>query len=79
VCGVLIYEVLGAAETLGKFKITGVGNNQTGNPMVSLGRISVEMYVGPMFPKEGKVKHSLGQGVPPLVLPGFYAIKTDST
>ena len=70
---------LGASETLEGFKITRVGNNQTGNLMVSPGRLSVAMYGGPMFPKEGKLKGSSGQGVPPLVLPGFYAIKTDST
>jgi hypothetical protein len=77
--GVLTSEALGAAEALGRFEITGVGNNQTGNPMVSPGRLSVAMYGGPMFPKEGKVKGSLGQGVPPLVLPGVDAINTDST
>jgi hypothetical protein len=53
--GVLTSKVLGAVETLGGFEITGVGNNQTGNPMVSPGRLSVAMYGGPKFPKEGKV------------------------
>jgi hypothetical protein len=77
--GVLTYEVLGVAEALGAFEITRVGNNQTSNPMVSPGRLSVEMYGGPKFPKEGKVKGSLGQGVPPLVLPGIDAINTNST
>ena len=37
--GVLTSKVLGEAETLGGFGITGVGNNQTGNPMVSPGRL----------------------------------------
>ena len=69
-------KVLGAVETLGGFDITRVGSNQTSNPMVSPGRLSVAMYGGPMFPKEGKVKGSSGQGVPPLVLPGFDAINT---
>ena len=72
--GVLTYKVLGAVEELGKFKITGVGNNQTSNPMVSPGRLSVAMYEGPMFPKEGKMKGSPGKGVPPLVLPRVDAI-----
>jgi hypothetical protein len=76
--GVLTSKVLGAFEALGRFEITGVGNNQTGNPMVSPGRLSVAMNRGLMFPEEGKVKGSLGQGVPPLVLPGVDAIKTDS-
>jgi hypothetical protein len=53
--GVLTSEELGAIEALGRFEITGVGNNQTGNPMVSPGRLNVAMYGGPMFPKEGKV------------------------
>jgi hypothetical protein len=53
--GVLTSKVLGAVETLGGFEITGVGNNQTGNPMVSPRRLSVAMYGGPKFPKEGKV------------------------
>jgi hypothetical protein len=52
--GVLKSKLLGAVETLGGFEITKVGNNQTGNPMVSLKRLSVEMYRGPKFPKEGK-------------------------
>jgi hypothetical protein len=77
--GVLTYEALGASEALGRFEITGVGNNQTGNPIVSPRRLSVAMHGGPMFPKEGKVKGSLGKGVPPLVLPGVDAIDTDST
>jgi hypothetical protein len=34
-------KVLGAVETLGGFGITGVGNNQTSNPMVSPGRLGV--------------------------------------
>jgi hypothetical protein len=53
--GVLKSKVLGAVETLGRFEITGVGNNQTDNPMVSPGRLSVAMYEGPKFPNEGKV------------------------
>jgi hypothetical protein len=77
--GVLKSEVLGVDEALGGFEITRVGNNQTGNPMVSPGRLSVAMYGGPKFPKEGKVKGSLIQGVPPLVLPGIDAINTKST
>jgi hypothetical protein len=77
--GVLTSEVVGAAETLGIFEITRVGKNQTCNLMVSPGRLSVAIFGGPMFPKEGKVKCSLGQGVPPLVLPGVDAINTDST
>jgi len=77
--GVITFEVLGATEALGIFEITGVGNNQADNLMVSPRRISVAMYKGPMFPKEGKVEGSSGQGVPPLVLPRFDPIKTDST
>jgi hypothetical protein len=76
---VLTSEALGAVEKLGRFDITRVGNNQTDNPMVSLGRLSVAMYEGPVFPKEGKVKGSPGQGVPPLVLPGVDSINTDLT
>jgi hypothetical protein len=53
--GVLTSKLLGATETLGGFRITGVGNNQTGNPIVSPGRLSVETYGGPKFPNEGKV------------------------
>jgi hypothetical protein len=53
--GVLTSKVLGEIETLGGFEITGVGNNQTGNSMVSPGRLNVAMYGGPKFPKEGKV------------------------
>jgi hypothetical protein len=53
--GVLTSKVLGAAKTLGGFRITGVGNNQNGNPMVSHGRLSVATYGGPKFPNEGKV------------------------
>jgi hypothetical protein len=53
--GVLTSKVLGVVEALGGFKITGVGNNQTCNPMVSLGILGVAMYGGPKFPKEGKV------------------------
>jgi hypothetical protein len=79
VCGVLTSKVLGAAEELGRFEIIGVGNNQTDNPMVSLGRLSVEMHGGPMFPKEGRVKCSQRKGVPPLVLLEFDSINTDST
>jgi len=77
--GVLIYKALGAFKELVKFAITTVGNNQTGNPMVSLGRLNVAMHGGPMFPKEGKVKGSLGKGVPLLILPGIDAIDTNST
>jgi hypothetical protein len=75
--GVLTSEVLGVVEAMGGFKITVVGNNQTGNLMVSPGRLNVEMYRGPKFPKEGKVKGSPGQGVPPLVLPRVDAINID--
>ena len=53
--GVLTSEALGAVEALGRFEITGVGNNQTGNPMVSPRRLSVAMYEGPKFPNEGEV------------------------
>ena len=53
--GVLTYEALGAVEELRRFEITRVGYNQTDNLMVSPGRLSVAMYRGPMFPKEGKV------------------------
>jgi hypothetical protein len=53
--GVLTSKVLGATETLGGFGITGVGNNQTSNPIVSPGRLSVATYGGPKFPNEGKV------------------------
>ena len=48
--GVLTYKVLGATETLGGFRITGVENNQTGNPIASPGRLSVATYGGPKFP-----------------------------
>jgi hypothetical protein len=77
--GVLTFEALGAFEALGIFKITGVGNNQTDNPIVSPKRLSVAMHEGPTFPKEGKEKGSLGKGVPPLVLLGVDTIDTDST
>jgi hypothetical protein len=53
--GVPTSKVLGATETLGGFGIEGVGNNQIGNPIVSLGRLSVATYEGPKFPNEGKV------------------------
>ena len=53
--GVLTSKVLGAVETMGGFEITGVGKNQIGNLMVSLGRLGVAIYRGPKFPKEGKV------------------------
>ena len=53
--GVLTYKAIGAFEALERFEITGVGNNQTDNPMVSPGRLSVVMYGGPKFPNEGKV------------------------
>ena len=53
--GVPTSKVLGLVEALGEFKITRVGNNQTGNPMVSPGRLNVEIYGGPKFPNEGKV------------------------
>jgi hypothetical protein len=53
--GVLTSKVLDAAETLGGFEITGVGNNQISNPMAIPGRLSVAMYGGPKFPKKGKV------------------------
>jgi hypothetical protein len=42
--GKLTSKVLGVVETLGGFEITRVGNNQTGNPMVSPGRLSVAIY-----------------------------------
>jgi hypothetical protein len=77
--GVLTFEALGAFKALGRFEITGVGKNQTGNPIVSLGRLSVALQGGSMFPKEGKVKGSPRKGVPPLVLLGVDAINTDST
>ena len=77
--GVLTSKVLGATETLGGFGITGVGNNQTGNLIVSPGRLNVATYGGTKFPNEGKVQGSPEEGVPPLVLPGFDAINTDST
>jgi hypothetical protein len=76
--GLLTFEVLGVVVAMGGFEITVVGNNENGNPMVSPGRISVEMYGGPKFQKERKVKGSSGQGVPPLVFPGVDAINTDS-
>jgi hypothetical protein len=53
--GVLTSKVLGATKTLGGFRITGVGNNQTGNPIVSPGKLSVGAYGGPKFPNKGKV------------------------
>ena len=77
--GVLTSEVLGVAKALGRYEINGVGNNQTNNLMVSPERFSVAMYEGPMFPNEGKGKGSLGKGVPPLVIPRFDSINTDST
>jgi hypothetical protein len=77
--GMLTSEGLGAFEALGKVNIIEVGNNQTGNPMVIPGRLSVKIHRGPMFPKQGKVKGSLGNGVPLLVLLGIGAIDTDST
>jgi hypothetical protein len=77
--GVLTYKSLGAFEALGRCEITRVEKNQTGNPIVSIGRLSVEMHRGPTFPKEGKVKGSLGKGVPTLVLPDVDAINTDLT
>jgi hypothetical protein len=52
---ILTSKLLGAVKTLGGFEITGVGNNQTGNPIVSPGRLSVAIYEGPKFPKEGNV------------------------
>jgi hypothetical protein len=76
---VLTSKVLGATETLGGFRIIGEGNNQTGYPIVSPGRLSVATYGGTKFPNEGKVQGSPGEGVPPLVLPGFDAINTDLT
>jgi hypothetical protein len=77
--GVLTFEALGAFKALGKVDITRVGNNQTGNPMVSHGRLGVEMHRGPTFPKEGKMKGSPKKGVPPLVLLGTDSIDTNST
>jgi hypothetical protein len=53
---VLTSKELGAFKAMVKFEITGVGNNQTGNPMVSPGSLNVEMDQGTTFPKEGKVK-----------------------
>jgi hypothetical protein len=53
--GVLTSKVLGEVDTLGGFEITEVRNKQTGNSMVSLGRLSVAIYGGPKFPNEGKV------------------------
>jgi hypothetical protein len=60
--GVLTSKALSAFEALGKVDIIRVENNQTGNPMASLGRLSVAMHGGPTFPKEGKEKVSLGKG-----------------
>jgi hypothetical protein len=77
--GVLTYKAIGAFEALERFEITGVGNNQTGNPIVSSERLSVALHGGPTFSKEGKVKGSPGKGVPPLVFPGVDVIDTDST
>jgi len=77
--GVIISKALGAFKTPRLFDITRVGNNQTNNPMVNPGRLSVAMHGGPMFPKEGKVKGSLRKWVPSLVLPGINAIETDLT
>jgi hypothetical protein len=79
VSGVLTYEALGAFKSLGRFNIIGVGNNQIGSPIVSLGRLSVEMHEGPTFSKEGKEKGSQGNGVPLLVLPEVDTIDIDST
>jgi hypothetical protein len=76
--GVLTSEVLGVDEALGEFEIIRVGNNQTGNLMVIPGRLGVAMYGEPKFPKEGKVKGSLGQRFSPLVLLGVDSINTDT-
>jgi hypothetical protein len=57
----LTFEALGISKELGRFKITGVGNNQIGNTMVCPERLSVAMHGGTMFPKEGKVKGSSGK------------------
>jgi hypothetical protein len=75
---VITSKELGEFNALGKVEITKVGNNQNGNSMVSLGILSVAMHGAPMFPKEGKEKGSLGNGVPSLVLPRIDVINTDS-
>jgi hypothetical protein len=77
--GVLTYEALGAFEALRKVDITIVGKNQTGNLMVSLERLSVEMHGGPTFPKEVKVKGFPGKWVPSLVCLGTDSIETNLT
>jgi hypothetical protein len=77
--GLLTSEALAAFKALGIFEITGVVNNQTGNPIVSHIIFSVLMHRGPMNPKEGKVKGSPRKGVPPLVLPRVDAIETNLT
>jgi hypothetical protein len=77
--GVITYKALGAFEALGKVKITVVGNNQTGNLMVSPRRVIVAMDGGPTFPKEEKEKGSLRKWVPSLVLIGIESIDTNLT
>ena len=47
----------------------GLENNQTGNPIVNLGRLKVAMRGGPTSPYEGKTKDVLGKGVSWLVVP----------
>jgi hypothetical protein len=75
----LTSKELGISKALLIFKITGVGNNQTDNPMVSPERFSVSIHGGTMFPKEGKAKASSGKNVPSLVLSVIDAIDTEST
>jgi hypothetical protein len=77
--GVPKSEELGAFEALVKVDITEVGNNQTDNFMMSPEILSVAMHRGPTFPKEGKVKGSLGKGVPSLVIPIIDANDIDLT
>jgi hypothetical protein len=57
-------------EAPGAFGITGVENNDIGNPIANHGRLNVEIQGGPTFPKEGKQKGSLRKRVPYLVYKG---------
>jgi hypothetical protein len=75
----LTFEALGISKSLGRFKITEVGNNKTDNLMVSPERLGVIMHEGPTFPKEEKEKGSSGKKFPLLVLLGIDAIDTEST
>ena len=63
----LILEVLGS-EAIGVHGITGLENNQIGNPIVNPRRINVAMRGGPTSPYGGETKDVLGKGVSWLVV-----------